>query len=648
MIVTFRPEFDAPWVGQPHVTAVALNRLGHREVGTLIDHVVGNKLLPANIRKDIVERTDGIPLFVEEMTKAVLEAGGELEAMQTAAAVPSPALVVPASLHASLMARLDRLGPAKEVAQIGAAIGREFSHALLAAVVRKAEPELGASLDRLIRAGLMFRKGLPPHATYFFKHALVQDAAYGTLLRSGRQQLHARIAATLEDLFPEIVVTQPALLARHCAEAGLAEKAIAYWLKAGKQALARSATTEAAAQLRKGLDALDGLPDGPRRWQQELNLQLALRPALAFTKGLSAPAVGETIARARALAEQLDRPEDLVRLSFGQWAFHLGRSEHKLALSLAEQIEKNAEARNDVRVQLRGRRSNALTRLHLGEFVAARALMDQCHGLADPAHRGIGAGLAEDPYATMLAYLAVTLAHLGYIDQSRLRLEEALSETRRLRHAQTLAVVLIFANWIDWITRSPELGRYAEELLAISTEHRFPFHFGWATAFHGASLTALGQAHEGVTLLTQGLEALRATGTVLNTSNVLMWLAEAYAVVGQPADGLNCLAEAARIIETTEERASEAELHRLGGDLLNATGDPAAAERNYHQALAVARSQSAKLFELQASISLARLLCKQGRRGEARDLLVPIYGWFTEGFGTLDLKQTKALLDELA
>jgi len=375
-------------------------------------------------------------------------------------------------------------------------------------------------------------------------------------------------------------------------------------------------------------------------------IRKSLPQALAFTKGLSAPDVGETIARARALAEQLDRPEYLVRLSFGQWAFHLGRSEHKLALSLAEQIEKIAEARNDVSAQLRGRRANGMTRLYLGDLVAARALLDQCHGLAD-AHRGIGAGLAEDPYATMLACLAVTLAHLGYIDQSRLRLEEALTETRRLRHAQTLAVVLIFANWTGWITRSPELGRYAEELLAISTEHRLPFHFGWATAFHGASLTALGQAHEGLTLVTQGLEALRATGTVMNTSIVLIKLAEAYTMVGQPSDGLNCLAEATQIIETTDERCYEAELHRLRGDLLNATCDPSAAERSYHQALAVAKLQTAKLFELQASLSLARLWCKQKRRGEARDLLAPIYGWFTEGFDALDLKEVKLLLEVL-
>jgi class 3 adenylate cyclase/tetratricopeptide (TPR) repeat protein len=646
VIITFRPEFSPPWVGRPHVTLLSLSRLPSRQRAEMIMHVTGGKPLPKEIADQIVDRTDGVPLFVEELTKAVVESGVLSDAGDHyTVAGPLPLLAIPTSLNASLLARLDRLAPVREVAQIGAALGRQFSHELISAVAAVPREQLDDALAQLVRAELIFRRGTPPDAEYTFKHSLAQDAAYSTLLRGRRQQLHARIAVTLEDQFSEIVLTQPALLARHCAEAGLSEKAVAYWLKAGRQAMARSAMTEAVAQLRKGLDALTALPDGLRRRQQELDLQLALRPALAFTKGLSAPDVGETIARARALAEQLDRPEDLVRLSFGQWAFHLGRSEYKLALSLAEQIEKIAEARNDVSVQLRGRRANGMTRLHLGELVAARALLDQGHGLAD-AHRGIGAGLA-DPYATMLAYLAVTLAYLGYIDQSRLRLEEALTETRRLRHAQTLTVVLIFANWTGWITRSPVMGRYTEELLAISTEHRLPFHFGWATAFHGASLTALGQAHEGLTLLTQGLEALRATGTVTNTSIVLMRIAEAYAMVGQPSDGLNCLAEAAQIIETTDERCHEAELHRLRGDLLNATGDPSAAKRSYHQALTVAKLQSAKLLELQASVSLARLWCKQNRHGEARDLLAPIYGWFTEGFDAHDLKEAKLLLEEL-
>jgi predicted ATPase/class 3 adenylate cyclase len=652
LIMTFRREFVAPWIGQPHVTSLTLNRLGKRDAADIVAHLVGGKVLPSEVLAEIVERTDGIPLFVEEMTKVVLEAESADAALHTVAAVPSPTLAVPASLHASLMARLDQLGSAKQVAQIGAAIGREFSHALLSSVVPETGTELEPALDRLIQAGLLSRQGTPPHATYLFKHALVQDAAYGTLLHSRRQRLHARIAAALEDHFLEIAAAQPALLARHCEDGGLAEKAVGYWIKAGQQAVARSAMMEAVAQLRKGLDVLTSLPDSPSRRLQELDLQTALRAALAVTKGYAARDVGETLARARALVEQIDRPEYLVPLLYGQWAFHAVRSEHRLAMSLAEQVEKIGEARNDVAAQLLGRRANGRTRLQLGELVAARALLERCHGLADPAHRAIRGGVSEDPYAVMLSYLAVTLAYLGYIDQARLRLNEALSEARRLRQAQTLAQVLTFTNWVEWITRSAEMQRHAEELLALSTEHGFPGHLGWVMgwvmAYRGLSLTAVGQAPEGLSLLTQGLAAIRATGAVANTPIALMWLAEAYAMLGQLVEGLDRLAEAAQIIETSEERLHEAELHRFRGDLLSAAGDSSAAERDYHQALEIAKRQSAKLLELRASISLARFWCKQGKRGEARDLLGSIYNWFAEGLGTPVLKEAKALLDALA
>jgi class 3 adenylate cyclase/tetratricopeptide (TPR) repeat protein len=647
LIVTFRPEFEAPWIGRPHVTAATINRLAERDIDTMIDRVVGNRPLPENIKQEIIERTDGIPLFVEEITKAVLESESEGEARRTVAAVPSHALAVPASLHASLMARLDRLGSAKEVAQIGAAIGREFSHALLASVVRETGTELGSALDRLIAAGLLFRQGVPPHASYLFKHALVQDIAYGTLLRSRRQQLRARIAATLEEQFPEIVAGQPALLAQHCAEAGLTEKAAVYWLRAGQQALARSAMTEAVAQLQKGLRVLAELPDGPRRRQRELDLQIALRPALAATKGYSAADVGETIARARSLAEQIDRPEYLVPLLYGQWVFHLVRSEHRLALSLADQIAKTGEARNDVAAQLLGRRVSGLTRYYIGEFAAARALFEQCHGFADPAYRRASGEMSEDPYCAMLIELAASLSRLGYIDQARLRLNDALSEARRLKHARTLALVLTFANSIEWITRLPEWHRHAEELLALSTEHGLSWYLGAAMSFRGSSLAARGKAEEGVALITQALTGVRATGSVIHTPDMLTALAEAHAMLGQRVEGLSRLAEAEQIIETTEERVSEARVHRLRGDLLHATGDLSAAERNYHRALAVARSQSAKLFEIQTCTNLARLWRDQGKRADARNLLAPVYGWFTEGFDTFHLKQAEALLDEL-
>jgi predicted ATPase len=320
--------------------------------------------------------------------------------------------------------------------------------------------------------------------------------------------------------------------------------------------------------------------------------------------------------------------------------------EHKLALSIAEQMEKVGEGRNDEALQLLGRRANGLTCWYLGKFVAARALLEQCHGLGDPAHRAVSGGLTEDSYAVMLATLAATLAFLGYIDQARSRMSKALSEARRLRHAHTLAVVLSFANAMESITPSPE--RRAEELLALANEHGFPLWFGFETICRGSSLIALGQPQEGLTLVTQGLGEVRATGAVVNTPIVLMGLAQAHVMLGQPVEGLNCLAEAAQFIETTEERNSEAELHRLRGDLLNAIGDQVAAEQSYHQALAVAQRQSAKPFELRAATSFARLWRDQGKRAKARDLLAPIYGWFTEGLDTPILQDAKALLDQLA
>ena len=379
LIVTFRPEFEAPWVGQPHVTALTINRLAERDIGAMIDRVIGNKLLPANIRKDIIERTDGIPLFVEEMTKAVLEAGGELEAMQTAAAVPSPALAVPASLHASLMARLDRLGPAKEVAQIGAAIGREFSHALLAAVVRKPEAELGSELDRLIRAGLLFRKGVPPHATYLFKHALVQDAAYGTLLRQPRRALHARIADTIERQFADIAESQPDLLARHCTEAGLIDKAASLWGKAGLRSLERSALVEAIEQLTRALGQIATLPGTPALRREEIKLQVALIYPLQHVKGLAAPETKAAAERARLLIEQAEAlgepPEDPLLLFSALHALfnaNITAFNGDLARERAAQILALAEKQGGKVPLMRGHRAMGVALVLTGNFAEGR------------------------------------------------------------------------------------------------------------------------------------------------------------------------------------------------------------------------------------------------------------------------------------
>ena len=325
LIVTFRSEFAPPWIGRSHVTALTINRLAERDVRAMIDRVVGNKPLPPEVRQDIIERTDGIPLFVEEMTKAVLEAENE-GAAQRPAVVPSAVLAVPASLHGSLMARLDRVGPAKEVAQIGAALGRKFSHPLLAAVVRKPEAELASALDRLIAAGLLFQQGVPPHATYLFKHALVQDAAYGTLLREPRRALHARIAETLQSQFTEIAENQPELLARHCTEAGLIEQAASLWGKAGQRSLERSALVEAVAQLTRALDQIATLPASPALRREEMKLQVALITPLIHVKGYAAPETNAAVERARQLIEQAETlgepPDDpllLFSVLYGFW-----------------------------------------------------------------------------------------------------------------------------------------------------------------------------------------------------------------------------------------------------------------------------------------------------------------------------------------
>jgi class 3 adenylate cyclase/tetratricopeptide (TPR) repeat protein len=648
VILTFRPEYAPPWIGRPHVTMLNLNRLPPRQRAEMIAGVTGGKALPKEVADQIIDRTDGVPLFIEELTKSVVESGILTETGSRYAVTGAVAskLVIPTTLHASLLARLDRLAPTREIAQIGAALGRSFSHELISAVAQIPQHQVNDALAQLTSAELIFRRGTPPDAEYTFKHALVQDAAYSTLLRSRREELHTQIVATLEDQFPEIVVAQRALLAQHCAEAGLPKKAIIYWLKAGKQAMARSAMTEAVAQLRKGLDVLSSLPDDLWRWQQELELQVALRPALAATKGLSTPEVGETIARARELAGRVDRPEYLAPVLIGQYAYHLVRTEYRLALSLAERIEKIGEARNDVAIQLAGRRRSGYIHLRLGEFVAARALLERCHDLADPAHRALAGSISDDPYSGMLATLAVTLTYLGYFDQARLRMNEALSEAHRRGHAQA-SFVLLDVTWAELITGADESQRHAKELLALSTEHGFPVHLGWAAAFRGRCLTALGQVQEGQMLLLQGLATIRATGFVMGTPYVLVGLAEAYAMLDRLVEGLNCLAEAAQIIETTEERIFDAELHLVRGNLLNAAGDRAAAELSYYEAIAIARRQSIKLFELRAATNLARLWRDQGRRNEACELLAPIYGWFTEGFETPVLQDAKALLDQL-
>jgi class 3 adenylate cyclase/tetratricopeptide (TPR) repeat protein len=650
VIITYRPEFTPPWIGRPQLTLLSLSRLPPRQCAEMITHVTGGKGMPKDIADQIVDRTDGVPLFIEELTKSVLESGVLTETGDHYTVMgPVAPLAIPTTLHASLLARLDRLAPTREVAQIGAALGRRFSHELISAVAQMPQHQVDDSLAQLVRAELIFRRGVPPDAEYTFKHALVQDAAYSTLLRSRRHQIHSRIASTLEGKFPEIVTAQPQVIAQHYAEAGLCEKAVEYSLKAGQLAVARSGMTEAVTQLQRGLDQLSSVPDSSWRQQHELNLRVALGQALTATKGYSASEVGDAIAQARVLAERLNRSDDIVPLLHAEWIYRLSRAEYSLAHPLAERIETNGQAQNNVAAICLGRSKKAWTQYQRAQFVAARTLIEQCQELSDPAHGAVYLTLiASDYHIVMFTYHAFIVAQLGFLDQARARMNEALSQARRLGHAHTLAHVLVQASGLEAIAGTPhEVRRYAEEAVALSNEHGFMFWLGLGMLLLGHSMIALGQGHGGLTLLTKGLSVYRSTGAVMLAPSSLMLLGEAYARLGRPIEGLDHLTEAAQTIEMTDERCQEAWLHVLRGDLLDTAGDRAAAEYSYQQALAVAGRQSAKTPQLYAAARRARLMGDQGKRAEARDLLAPIYGWFTEGFDAPILQHAKAVLDEL-
>jgi len=651
LIVTFRPEFDPPWIGQPHVTALTINRLTEREVGAIIDRIVGNEPLPASIRQDIIERTDGIPLFVEEMTKAVLEAESEGAAAHVAAAVPSPAMAVPASLHASLMARLDRLGPAKEVAQIGAAIGREFSHALLTAVVQhKSEGELGSALDRLIAAGLLFRQGLPPHANYLFKHALVQDAAYSTLLRAPRQKLHARIATVLEQQFPERTSVEPELLARHFAEAGQVEIAISYWLTAGHRAVERSADEEAVRHIRRGLEMLMTLPQSTQRDRQELDLQLALGTPLAACHGYGSPAVGTARDRAITLCEKLGDTQRLLPSLFGQYVYCVTSGNIPKALDYAQRCQSLAARTGDRLTRLIAHRALGVALLEMGEFEAARAKLDP---FLEPDNaekdRSLPVHYVTDPKATGLAFLTLTLWVLGYPDQAAAVREQAFKHAVQANHANTSGFVSIYAGvqLSVLVGNVEDVTRYVENVNA-RPEGQLPHWAMVGQILKGWVLGCAGRLEDGIALMKKGLDTTDKIGGVYRPHYYSLF-AILQARAGNMQGGLGAISKAKELIAQSGEYFWHADVLRIEGELALLFGTSTKkAEASFVQALDVARKQKAKSFELRAAISIARLWRDQGKRNEARELLAPVYGWFSEGFGTRDLKEAKALLGTLA
>jgi class 3 adenylate cyclase/predicted ATPase len=627
LIVTFRPEFQPPWTGQSQVTTLTLNRLDRRDRSVLVAQIAGGEALPDEVVDQIVDRTDGVPLFIEELTKSVLESG-------------VPLVGIPATLHDSLMARLDRLASVRLVAQIGAAIGRQFPYGLLRTVSRLSEDELRASLARLVAAELVFQRGTPPEAVYTFKHALVQDAAHGSLLRSTRQQLHAQIAEALEVVSPELAETQPELLAQHYAEAGLIEKSIASWGKAAHRSAARSAMAEAAAQFQKALDQLTLLPDTPERQRRELQLRIGLGVVLTTVKGFAAPEVGQAYARARELWEQLGSPSEFSRILYGQSVYHAIRGELDLALRLTEDPLRLSRQRNDSVGLVLGYTTSGRILMYAGRFASSRQHLEEVIALHDPvSHRSLGHQVGSHPRSAAQGCLAVVLFCLGFPDQALAQNSSAIAEAQGLVHPPSLAVSLTLGTvLLSLVGKNAALDEPADQLIAVATEQGFPLWRAWGTIYRGWVKAKNGDMAEGMSLLRSGLTAYRATGAEAWMTHNIALLAGACEITGQVEEAVTLLDEALEIAGRTGERWREAELNRHKGQLLLRQGHSEAAEELYRKALGIAREQEAKLWELRAAASLARLRGDQGRRAEARDLLAPVYGWFTEGFDKPDLK----------
>ena len=652
MLLTCRPTFQPSWSHRSYLTEITVNRLAHAQVEQLVNRLTEGNALPAAVLQQITEKTDGVPLFVEEMTKAIVESG-QLTAVDGHYTLTGSlhALTIPSTLQDSLMARLDRLVTAKAVAQYASVIGRQFSYALLQAASQVDETMLQHELGRLVEAEMVYQRGVPPQATYVFKHALIQDAAYQSLLKSTLQRYHQRIAQTLETQFLKTVAGQPELLAYHYTEAGLIEKAIPYWHRAAQRANERSAHVETISHLRTGFALLQRLPETRERVQREVDMLIALGASLLATKGYAAPEVGQTYTHARQLCEHLADPDQLFAVLRGLWNYHLVRAEYQTAHALGEQLLTLAQRSQDSAMLVAAHRALGSTLLRLG---AVSASMHFAQGIAlydSHQHRPAAFRYGEDAGVICHIYAAWTLWILGYPEQGLTRSQEAVTLAQQSAHPFSLGFVLALAAVFHVFRREGHCAQqHAEAAIVLAKEQGFPYWIAYSSILRGWTLAQQGQAREGIEQLHQGLTAWRATGAELARPYCLALLAEAYGMMGQPEIGLTALAEALTLVDKTGERHYEAEIYRLKGELLlqGSSEHSTEAETYFYHALEIARNQQAKSLELRTACSLARLWQQRGKRQEAHALLAPVYQWFTEGFDTADLQDAKALLDELA
>jgi class 3 adenylate cyclase/tetratricopeptide (TPR) repeat protein len=659
-LFTFRPEFKPPWAAVDHQTTLALTRLTRRQVGELIKKKAGAAIPDALIER-VYDRAGGVPLFVEEFTRMVQEEkdeGGRMKDEGNANPHPSsfilhPSREIPATLQDLIMARLERMEGGRELAQLAAVLGREFSHELLAAVAGLDESALEAELGQLARADILFAKGRPPRCTYTFKHALLEDALYGALVKAQRQAYHRRIGDALEAQFPQTAETQPELLAHHFTEAGLTEKAAHYRLKAGQRSRDRSAFAEAIGHLTRGLALVAELPQSRGQGELELQFLTALAPSYIAARGYAAPEAGPVLARARELCQRIGDGRQQLGIMLGMWEWHIVRGDLRVAADQAEGGMALAEAASDDGMRMEALFMPGVTMFYRGQFAGARAHFERALAAYDDRGRTRSwtASTGHDAGVTHRCYLALILWHLGYPDQALALAHQSCELARTIGHQFTIGHAVDFAAFLAHYCRlgTKTLAR-GEEEMAVATEQGFPFWHALGTLHRGAGLLLSGRREEALAPLLKGFAAFRASGAEVRVPAYLGMLADAYTQLGRLDDAQRALDEALAVVEKNDDRCHEAELHRLRGELLRtaAPDRPSDAERCFRQAIETARRQASKAWELRATLSLARLWERTERRGEGRAALAVVYGTYTEGFTTPDLVEAAAVVEMLS
>jgi class 3 adenylate cyclase/DNA-binding response OmpR family regulator/predicted ATPase len=652
VLVTFRPEFFPPWLDESHVTMLRLNRLPREQSEAIICDVAGHKELPHKLHEQIIRKADGIPLFAEELTKTVLESGLLQDMGERYVAVGAVSLAIPTTLLGSLTARLDRLGPVREIAQIGAAIGREFSYRLLAAVAPVSSPSLQTALAQLTACELIFARGEPPDSTYIFKHALVQDAAYTTMVRSKRQQLHSRIADALVEGFPETVETQPELMAHHFGQAGLTERAVECWRKAGRRAIERSANAEAIRLLTSALETLQFLPENSERKRAALELEVMLGQAMIADRGYSSPEARETLLRAKALIDDLTDPSQKFAILYGIWASHYVGGKVAKQRDAAAEFLAEAKRHKDAAALCIAHRVLGTTYVTTGEFAFGLRHLERARALYDSQHHACYRyQYGQDIGAAALCYLSWALWHLGYVDQASTVAAEAMKSAEALSHPHTLVYTICHARaFMDLFNRRYEdTQSYADRMISICTENGFSHWINCGRIFEGLGKISRGEVDQGSELLRAGMAGWQERGARLWLPIFLTLEAEAYAEAGRGDAGLQAIEKALSISKDTGERWAMAEMLRVKAHLLLATGRAEADEIEtiLVDSLEIARRQEARCWELRVAFDLACLWQDQGQGRKALKLLQSVYDQFTEGFDTADLRHAKALIRSL-